>query len=133
MEVSTMAIAPLVATTRVTIALKSVTDVIEVGGFNPNQCLLDIEEPEDALAGTFENLRIEDFQMDGFRENLARLCPEVEDEIRDLDDFPLAVDMNIQLVINLLSALLLAAMEEDPPRWNGECLPADLPDELQPK
>ncbi|MFP5261989.1 MAG: hypothetical protein ACLGJB_08800 [Blastocatellia bacterium] len=127
-----MALAPFVAATRITIALKSVTDAIVVGDFDPGQCILQIDDPENALAGTFKALHIEDFQMDGFRENLAILCPEIEGEVRNPTTFPLAANMTIQVAVNRLESLFLVAFQEDPPRWNGECLPADLPDELQP-
>jgi hypothetical protein len=127
-----MALAPLVATTRISIALKSVTDAIELGNFNAATCRLEITAPENALAGTFEDLRIQDFQMDGFRENLVILCPELAEEVNDPTSFPLAVDMVIQIAVNRLESLLLAAAVEDPPRWNGECLRPDLPDELLP-
>lgn len=127
-----MALAPFVATTRITIALKSVTDAIEVGAFNAGDCILNITTPAHALARTFVELFIEEFQMPGFRENLALICPEVENEVRNPGTFPLASDMVIQLAVNRLEALLLVAMAETPPRWNGECLPAALPPEFHP-
>jgi hypothetical protein len=128
-----MALAPFVATTRITIALKSVTDAIQVGDFDAGQCILQITAPpKDALAGTFADLHIEEFQMPGFRENLVILCPEIAAEVGSAPTFPLAADMPIQVAIDRLESLLLVAMAAVPPKWNGECLPADLPGDLMP-
>ncbi|HEV2913134.1 MAG TPA: hypothetical protein VGX92_07450 [Pyrinomonadaceae bacterium] len=126
-------LAPQAAAIRMIIALASVTDAVEIepGSFDPSQCDLNVK-PQNLLAGNFADLHIVNFQMDGLRENLAQLCPEIGDEIRTTTTFPMALDMVIQIAVNNLSALLLAAAAEVPPRWSGQCLSPDAPEDLLP-
>lgn len=114
-----MASAVQVAATRVALALREITDAIEIKSIDPSNCKV-TTKPKNALGGKFSALNIEDFQMPFFRSKLAEICKEIRADIMNEDELPLpAADMQIQLVVDYVRESLLVAKTKG--KWNGQC------------
>lgn len=113
-----MAIAQIVAETRVALSLAVVSDQIRVVDVS-KKCRV-TTDPDDALAGKFTDLGIDDKRIPFFRDVLSDICPEIGDKIDDESNFPLAADMDISVVVGAVAALLLTS-----DKWSGQCMPND--------
>lgn len=115
-----MANAQVVAETRVALSLAIVSDQIKVTDIS-KKCRV-TTDPDDALAGKFTDLGIDDVRIIFFRDILSDTCPEIADEIDDENQFPLAADMQISIVVNTVAALFLNS-----DKWSGQCSPHEAP------
>lgn len=113
-----MAGAQQVAATRVAMALAIVTDKVRIVTIS-KKCRV-TTDPDDVFQGTFGDVDIDDPRIPFFRDILSDVCPEVGAEIDDEENFPLASDMVIQVVVDAVAALLASSE-----KWNGQCLPQD--------
>ena len=113
-----MAIAQIVAETRVALSLAVVSDQIKVVDVS-KKCRV-TTDPDDAIAGKFTDLGIDDKRIPFFRDVLSDICPEIGTEIDDEQNFPMSAGMDISIVVAAVAALLLASN-----KWNGQCMPND--------